>query len=79
VSQDLALRQSIRESVKEESKFLDSMGTAQMESELQTRVLKTVKKASDTMAEETGLESSMTEDDMKDYMEIVMNELKDKR
>ena len=31
------------------------------------------------MEEETGLESSMTEDDMKDYMEIVMNELKDKR
>jgi hypothetical protein len=79
VSQDLALRQSIRESVKEQSKLLDSIGTAQMESELQTRVLKTVKKASDTMAEETGLESSMTEDDMKDYMEIVMNELKDKR
>jgi hypothetical protein len=79
VSQDLALRQSIRESVKEQSKFLDSMGTAHMESELQTRVMKTVKKASDTMAEETGLESSMTEDDMKDYMEIVMNELKDKR
>jgi hypothetical protein len=79
VSQDLALRQSIRQSVKEQSKFLDSMGTAQMESELQTRVLKTAKKASDTMAEETGLESSMTEDEMKDYMEIVMNELKDKR
>jgi hypothetical protein len=79
VSQDLALRQSIRESVKEQSKFLDSMGTAQMESELQTRVLKTAKKASDTMAEETGVESSMTEDEMKDYMEIVMNELKDKR
>jgi hypothetical protein len=79
VSQDLALRQSIRQSVQEQSKFLDSMGTAQMESELQTRVLKTAKKASDTMAEETGLESSMTEDEMKDYMEIVMNELKDKR
>jgi hypothetical protein len=79
VSQDLVLRQSIRQSVKEQSKFLDSMGTAQMESELQTRVLRTVKKASDTLAEETGVESSMTEDDMKDYMEIVMNELKDKR
>lgn len=79
VSQDLALRQSIRESVKEQSKFLESMGTAQMEAELQTRVLSTAKKASDSMAEETGLESSMTEDDMKDYMEIVMNELKDKR
>jgi hypothetical protein len=55
------------------------MGTAQMESELQSRVLKTAKKASDTMAEESGLESSMTEDEMKDYMEVVMNELKDKR
>jgi hypothetical protein len=79
VSQDLTLRQSIRQSVKEQSKFLDSMGTAQMEGELQTRVLKTAKIASDSMAEETGVESSMSEDDMKDYMEIVMNELKDKR
>jgi hypothetical protein len=79
VSQDLALRQSIRQSVKEQSKFLESMGTAQMEAELQTRVLSTAKKASDSMEEESGLESSMTEDDMKDYMEIVMNELKDKR
>jgi hypothetical protein len=79
VSQDLTLRQSIRESVKEQSKFLESMGTAQMEAELQNRVLTTAKKASDSMEEETGLESSMTEDDMKDYMEIVMNELKDKR
>jgi hypothetical protein len=79
VSQDLVLRQSIRQSVKEQSKFLDSMGTAQMEGELQTRVLKTAKKASDTLAEETGVESSMTDDDMKDYMQIVMDELKDKR
>jgi hypothetical protein len=79
VSQDLTLRQSIRESVKEQSKFLDSMGTAQMENELQNRVLTTAKKASDNMEEESGVESSMTEDDMKDYMEIVMNELKDKR
>ncbi len=79
VSQDLGLRQSIRQSVMEQSKFLDSMGTAQMESELQTRVLNTAKIASDSMEEETGVESSMSEDDMKDYMEIVMNELKDKR
>ena len=79
VSQDLVLRQSIRQSVMDQSKFLDSMGTAQMESELQTRVLKTAKIASNSMEEETGVESSMSEDDMKDYMDIVMNELKDKR
>jgi hypothetical protein len=79
VSQDLTLRQSIRQSVKEQSKFLDSMGTAHMERELQNRVLTTAKKASDSMEEESGIESSMTEDDRKDYMEIVMNELKEKR
>jgi hypothetical protein len=79
VSQDLTLRQSIRQSVKEQSKFLDSMGTAQMERELQNRVLTTAKKASDSMEEESGIESSMTEDDRKGYMEIVMNELKEKR
>jgi hypothetical protein len=79
VSQDLTLRQSIRQSVKEQSKFLDSMGTAQMENELQNRVLTTAKKASDSMEEESGIESSMTEDDRKGYMEIVMNELKEKR
>ena len=50
-----------------------------MESELQNRVLTTGKKASDSMEEESGIESSMTEGDMKDYMEIVMNELKEKR
>src|ERR671917_273025 len=79
VSQDVGLRQSIRKSAIKEVKFLESMGTAQMENELQNRVLTTAKKASDSMEEESGLESSMTEDDMKDYMEIVMNELKEKR
>jgi hypothetical protein len=31
------------------------------------------------MAEETGLETSMTEDDMKDYLQIVMKELHGKK
>ncbi|MDQ3970096.1 MAG: hypothetical protein M3227_00205 [Thermoproteota archaeon] len=78
VSQDMALRQSIRKSVMQ-SKLLDSIGSAQMERELQTRVLTVAKKASDIMAKETGVEAPMTEDDMKDYMEVVMKELQSKR
>ena len=39
VSQDISLRHSIRKSVTEQSKLLDSIGTAQMEQELQSRVL----------------------------------------
>ena len=80
VSQDMALRQSIKKSLMEESsKLLDSIGSAQMEREFQTRVLTVAKKASDIMAKETGVEAPMTEDDMKDYMEVVMKELQSKR
>lgn len=79
VSQDTSLRQSIRRSVAEQSKLLDSIGTAHMEQELQSRVLSIAEKNSDAMAEETGVETSMTEDDMKDYLEIVMNELHSKK
>ena len=55
------------------------LGTTHMEQELQSRVLTIAKKNSDAMAEETGVETSMTEDDMKDYLDIVMNELHRKR
>jgi hypothetical protein len=79
VSQDTAVRKSIKKSVLEQSKLLDSIGSAQMERELQTQVLTVAKKASDIMAKETGVEAPMTEDDMKDYMQVVMKELQTKR
>jgi hypothetical protein len=44
LSQDLTLRNAIRKSVMEQSKLQDSIGTAQMERELQTSVLAIVKK-----------------------------------
>jgi hypothetical protein len=78
VSQDLALRQSIRKSVTAQSKLLDSIGTAQMETELQRRVLTVAKKTSGDMAEKTGVEASMTEDEIKDYIGRVIKELESK-
>jgi hypothetical protein len=78
VSQDLALRQSISKSVTAQSKLLDSIGTAQMKTELQRRVLTVAKKASDDMAAKTGVEASMTEDEIKDYIGRVIKELESK-
>jgi hypothetical protein len=75
VSQDVSLRHSIRKSVTEQSKLLDSIGTAQMEQELQTRVLTIAKKLSGKMEEETGVEVSMTEEDMKEHIEMVRKEI----
>jgi hypothetical protein len=76
VSQDAGLRQSIRKSAIEEVKFLESMGTAQMKQELQKRVLTIAKENSDIMTEETGVQPSLSEDDMKQYLEEVLKEIK---
>jgi hypothetical protein len=75
VSQDTALRLSIRKSLTDQSKFLHSLGTAQMEQELQSTVLKIAKKHSDVLTDKTGVEASMTDSDIKEYMTMVLNEI----
>jgi hypothetical protein len=75
VSQDMTLRTSIRRSVTEQSKLLDSIGTAQMDQELQSRVLTVTRKLSDKMEEETGVEASLTEEDIKEHIELVRKEI----
>ncbi|HEY7110010.1 MAG TPA: hypothetical protein VH415_11300 [Nitrososphaeraceae archaeon] len=77
-SQDMTLRNSIRKSVTEQSKLLDSIGTAEMEREVQKVVL-TVRKTSAAMEENSGVEASMNESDMKDYVEFVIKELQSKK
>jgi hypothetical protein len=76
ISNDIKLRQSIRNSAAKESELLDSIGTAQMEQELQKRVLKIVKKNSDSMVEETGVQPSLGEQDIKEYLDMVVDEIK---
>ncbi len=57
-------------------KFLESIGTAQMEQELQKKVLTIAKENSDVMTEKTGVQPSLTEDEMKEYLNMVVNEIK---
>jgi hypothetical protein len=75
VSLDVGLRKSIRKSVKEHSKFLDSIGSAQMYQGIQKAVLKMTKEHADQMTEETGVEPSVTEDDIKQYVNDVLEEI----
>ena len=79
VSQDMTLRKSIMKSVVEQSKLLDSIGTAEMEREVQKQVITAARKASASMEEKSGVEASMNEDDMKEYVEIVIREIKRKK
>jgi hypothetical protein len=76
ISQDVKLRQSIRNSLVDEPRLLDSIGSSQMEKDLQNRVMIIAKRNSDIMAEESGIEPTLTEDDAKQYLEEVLEELK---
>ena len=62
----------------DQSKLLDDIGTAAMEKEVQKRVLTVVKKTSTDMKEKTGVEASLNEGEMKDYVELVIKELRSK-
>jgi hypothetical protein len=78
VSEDSKLRQSIR-TFAIQSKLLDSIGTAHMEQEIQRRVLTLTKQNQLKMEEETGIHSSLTDDDLKEYLEQVIEEVKKER
>jgi hypothetical protein len=79
IAQDKKLRETIRKKVKDESKLLDNIGKAEMEQELQNRTMKIVREYEQTMKEETGVSSSMQENDIKEYMEQVIKEVKQQK
>ncbi|MFZ0894485.1 MAG: hypothetical protein WAZ77_08290 [Candidatus Nitrosopolaris sp.] len=76
LSQDSKLRQSIKQFTLGEPKLLDSIGTAQMEQEIQKKVIEFTKRNQDKMSEETGIQPSLTDEDVKAYLEQVIKEVK---
>jgi hypothetical protein len=75
VAQDSKLRQSIRNLAIKESKFLDSIGSAQMEQEILRRVVTLAKQNKSRMLEESGIGSSLTDEDAKIYLEQILAEV----
>jgi hypothetical protein len=76
VSLNISLRKLISRSLEEHSKFLHGIGSAQMDQGIQAAVLKISKKNSDKIIEETGIEPSITDDDVKKYLNEVLQEIK---
>jgi hypothetical protein len=79
VSQDSKLRVSIRKSVESEVRFVGSIGEAEMDRRILDRVLKTSKQFAKTMPEETGVWSSLSDEEIKDYIEEVLIETRKKK
>ena len=79
ISQDSELRKSIRNSAVEETKkLLDTIGTAQMQKEIQEMVLKVVKEQKDVLIEQSDVQPSISDADMKEYLDMVLQEVKRK-
>jgi hypothetical protein len=85
IAQDTKLRRSIREIAVKESELLDSIGTAQMEQEIQKKVLKLAKEQEKTLEEQTGVElhewqqEQEEQENIQDYMAEVLAEVEKSR
>jgi hypothetical protein len=76
ISQNTKLRQSIKKYAVEKSKLLDSIGTSEMEQEIESKVLNLAKEQREVLAEQTGVQPSLTDIEIKEYLEEVLSEVK---
>lgn len=75
VAQDAKLRQSIRKLAFKESKLIDNIGRATFEQQIEKKVLSATKAQQDAMKNETGIEASLTQEEVKEYLEQLLNEI----
>lgn len=76
ISQDASLRKTIKKSIPE---LFDNIGAAQIEKVLKERVMKLVHANQERMEEETGgVSYSLTDEELKDYMQEVIREKESK-
>ena len=76
IAQNYQLRSTIKKSANEESRLIGSIGNAQLEEELKKKLLYVVKRQQDSMTEEAGIQSSLTEEEIKEYVEHAIQQIK---
>ena len=76
MSGDVKLRQTIRKSAIDESKLLVGIGSGQMEQKIEKKVIEMAKDQAASMMNQTGVQLSLTERDMKQYLSSVLKEIK---
>lgn len=82
LSQDITLRQHLRSMARNDENLLSSIGTAQMETEVR-RAVGELKEVADEqekeLAEETGIETPIAENEVEDYLKQVIEEVSKSR
>ena len=75
VSQDTVLLKSIKNSITEQANFLGGIGTAHRNKELESRVLTIAKDLENEIEQTSGVQSSLDETEIVDYIQYVVNEI----
>jgi antitoxin component HigA of HigAB toxin-antitoxin module len=75
VANDVTLRKSIKNSALRKSRLLDSIGTAQMTQEIENKVTKMTADNANRLTEQSGIEPSLTDKEIKSYLDEVLEEL----
>lgn len=76
ISQDIKLRHSIRKYVMKESQLIDSIATAQLEKETTDKVIQIAKENAVQMERETGVVTSLEDDDFRAYLQEIVTEFR---
>ena len=79
VSQDSKLRASIRKSVEAEVNFIGNIASAEMTHTVTERVLRKVKAVSAVIPKDTGVATSLTDSEIKEYVNQVIIETRTKK
>jgi hypothetical protein len=74
VSLNSEVRKSIDKSVEQEFEFVSKIGISQMEHEIQSRVKEITKRSAKTLQENSGLEVSLENEDIEEYIKLVIKE-----
>jgi hypothetical protein len=75
VSQDSSLRKMVRKSMND---LVDHIGTAQMQKDIEKNVMKVVEDNKKETEEQTGISTSMTDENIKEYLQQVIEERQNK-
>lgn len=76
VSEDVKLRQAIRKSAREESRLIDNISSANIEQDVQKKVMAMAKSQHKSMVEESGIHTSLNDNDIQGYIDLVLKEIK---
>nr|MBA3978348.1 hypothetical protein [Nitrosopumilus sp.] len=75
-SQDAKLRTSIRKTALEQAKSLVNIGATQLKQEIERKVLGVTKQQEENLTEKSGVQSSLTDEEMRYYLSNVLRDIK---